>query len=105
MPFNAYSIEYSVGVVERIKTFSASPDTYNPANMGYAMIYLNGVEGACGTEENRVAISSDHPLFNTVVSMAMVSKATKTKVSIGHLGVCSLRTNAWDFAVIELLDV
>ncbi len=101
---NAYAITVAEGVVKKIKAFSATPEKYDPNDLGLLIIYVDGLAGACGTSEKRVAIGSNHPLFNAAHSIAMLSKTTNTKVSIGHVGTCNLRSNAWDFSIIELLE-
>ncbi|GAB1624090.1 hypothetical protein AAOGI_41400 [Agarivorans albus] len=98
------AIESAVGVVQKVKVFSLPPDRYNPNDQAMLAIYVNELPGACGSNEKRIAIGSAHPLFDAVTSIAMVSKTTKTKAVVGYLGSCSIRSNAWDFSFIELLE-
>lgn len=100
----AFGIEYAQGVVKKVKVFSLSPTVYNTNDEALVILYVDELTGACNTNEKRVAIGSSHPLFDVVSSLALVSKTTKTRVNIGHLGTCTLRGNAWDFSALELLE-
>lgn len=91
----------STGVVTKIRMFS-NPDKYDPSARGYAFIYLDQLPGACGSAEKRVAISTDHPLYPSVLSIAVVSKTTGSPIDLWYLDQCTLRGNAWDFSYIEL---
>lgn len=92
----------AIGIVKKIRVFSQNPDAYIPSQEGRAYIYVDEVPGACGSNESRVAIGTDHPLFQSVVSLALVSKTTQTPVEIYYLDSCTMRGNAWDFSLITL---
>lgn len=92
----------SIGIVTKIRMFS-NPDKYDPSVRGFAFIYLDQLPGACGSAERRVAISTDHPLYSSVLSIAVVSKTTGSPINLWYLDQCTLRGNAWDFSYIELL--
>lgn len=91
------------GIVKKIKIFSSNPDIYNPNDKGLLMIYMDELPVACETPEKRVVITSDHPLFESVLSTALVSKTTQKPIELSYINTCSQKSNAWDFAIIELL--
>ena len=64
---------------------------------------MDELSGACTSGEKRIAISTDHPLYDSVLSMALSAKISNSKVKVMHLSTCSSRSNAWDFAAIEIL--
>lgn len=100
--FNVFAAKTnSTGVVSKIRMFS-NPDKYDASARGFAFIYLEQLPGACGSEEKRVAISTDHPLYSSVLSLAVVSKTTGSPIDLWYLDQCTLRGNAWDFSYIEL---
>ena len=91
------------GYISKTRTFAKNLTSYNVNDTGLFVIYMDSLGGACGTHEKRVAISSDHPLYQTVVSTALAAKASKAKIELWHLDTCSQRYNAWDFALIDLI--
>lgn len=98
-----HAAKYSAtGVVQDIKMFSENPNIYNTEQLGRVFIYLNELPKACASNEKRIAISSNHPLFDSVLSVALVSKTTQTPVEIWYLDSCSQRSNAWDFSIMIL---
>lgn len=104
LSYNSFAITEAEGIVKRVKTFSNQLGSYSENHKGLIVVYVDELTGACESNARRVAIGSGHPLANTLLSIAMVSKTTKTKVKIGHFDTCNLRSNAWDFVSIELLE-
>ena len=94
------------GKVSEVWLFSKNYSTYNVNDVGLANIYLEGsvIEPACGTGARRVVISTDHPLYQSVVSMALMAKQTGKTVEIWHLDTCTQRSSSWDFGLMRLLD-
>ncbi|MDO6423515.1 hypothetical protein [Saccharophagus degradans] len=101
---SALSLDYAVGKVKKIRLFSMTSEPYNTTTKGLAMVYIDELPGACATTEKRIAIDSSHPLFESFLALALVSKSTGTPVNIGYQSTCNLRGNAWDFGLIELLE-
>lgn len=96
---NANVVQVS-GKVKEIWLFSKNYGTYNINDVGVAMIYMDSLQGACGTNNKRIAISTDHPLYQSVLSTALTAKTTDTTIRIWHLNTCSIRNSAWDFGLI-----
>lgn len=90
------------GKVKEVWLFSENYQTYSPSNVGLAIIYMDTLAGACGTNYRRVAISTDHPLYQSVVSTALTAKTTDASIEIWHLDTCTIRNNAWDFGLLKL---
>lgn len=92
-----------VGKVEKIDLHSNHWTTYNPNDLGVMSLYLVGLPKSCGDSNglNRVVIGSDHPLFNTVFSLALAAKVSGTPIKINYLDSCETRSGAWDFGFIS----
>ena len=92
----------TTGYISKIRTFTSGTATYNTNDIGITNIYVDSLAGACGSNEKRVAISTDHALYESVISMALMAKASNLEIEIWHLGTCTIRSNSWDFRLIEL---
>jgi hypothetical protein len=96
------------GLVKDVWIFSKNYSTYNTNDIGLANIYVDSPElgPACGVEgaPRRIAISTDHPLYQSVLSMVLTAKTTDKKVEIWHLDTCTLRSSSWDFGLIRFVD-
>lgn len=92
----------TTGYISKIRTFSNGATTYNTNDIGITNIYVDSLAGACGSNEKRVAIGTDHPLYQSVISMALMAKASNLEIELWHLDTCTVRTNSWDFRLIEL---
>ena len=102
--FEAFSANVikATGQITKIRTFAKNYTTYNINDVGLTTIYVTSLEGACGSNQSRVVISTDHPLYQTVISKALMAKASNLTVEIWHLDTCSQRGIAWDFGLLEL---
>jgi len=92
----------TTGYISKIRSFSNGASTYNTNDIGITNIYVDSLAGACGSNEKRIVIGTDHPLYQSVVSMALMAKASNLEIEIWHLDTCTVRTNSWDFRLIEL---
>lgn len=95
------------GKVTNVWFFASNWSTYNAADVGLAAIYIDSEDLLPGCGEGgseRVVISTDHPLYDSVVSFALVAKTTGATVELWHLDTCSQRSNSWDFAVIRFIE-
>lgn len=90
------------GKVTDIRVFSKNYSTYNVNDTGMAVIYVEGLAGACGTAERRIAITTDHPLYHSVLSVALAAKMAQSDVEVVYIDSCTQRQSAWDFAVLRL---
>jgi len=89
------------GKVKEVWLFSKNYTTYNPNDVGLALIYMGTLTGACDTGYKRIAISTDHSLYQSVVSTALTAKTTGATITLWHLSTCNLRSSAWDFGLIK----
>lgn len=81
-------------------------DSYNPYTENSPVIFMVEIDGlpkACGGSHKRFAIGGQHPAYNTVVSMILSAQATGKEVTLNYLDTCSVRSNAWDFAYLQLM--
>ncbi len=90
------------GKVTDIRVFSKNYGTYSVSDTGMAVVYVEGLAGACGTNEGRIAITSDHPLYQSVLSIALAAKMSQSDVEVAYIDKCTQRPSAWDFAVLRL---
>mgnify|MGYP000592642784 CR=1 FL=1 len=67
------------GTVTDIRVFSLNYGTYDTGGAAMAVFYVSDMQGACGTAEGRVGISSDHPLYQSVLSMVLAAKSNRIK--------------------------
>ncbi len=102
--FEAYSANVlkATGQISKIRTFAKNYTTYDINDVGLTVIYVDTLTGACDSDEKRVAISTDHPLYQSVVSKALMAKASNLEIEVWHLDTCTQRNNAWDFGLIDL---
>jgi hypothetical protein len=94
------------GKVTRIVTHSSSYNPYSETSRGLTAIYVEGLPKSCGNNgQARVAIGVDHPVHNTVVSMALTAHSTGKKVTLEYLDTCTVRSNSWDFAFMFINEL
>ncbi len=106
LAFKAYSAEILTheGVVKQIVAFPHSYGAYSVDAKGLLAIYVEGLPKGCITGQNRVVISVNHPLHNSVLSMALLAKSTGKKVRIAYFNECTIRAGSWDFAYFDLME-
>ncbi|MBF6058938.1 hypothetical protein [Thiomicrorhabdus heinhorstiae] len=94
------------GYVTDIWLFSKNYTTYDANDVGLANIHIDSpqLQPACGSGARRIAISTDHPLYSSVMSMALTAKSTHKKIEMWHLGKCTLRSTSWDFGLVRFLE-
>lgn len=100
--FSDAGVVQRTGKVKEIWLFSNNYDSYSTNETGVAIIYMDELDGACNTPEKRVAISSDHPQYKAVVAAALQAKALSAPVELWYVDKCTVRYNAWDFALFRI---
>jgi hypothetical protein len=102
---NSYSGSYS-GKVQQIDLHADKWGVYNPDDKGILSLYLVGMPKSCGEEGglNRVVITSDHPLFQSVISIALTAKISDKNLTIHYLDSCNTRSRAWDFGFVSFSE-
>jgi hypothetical protein len=96
----AAQVKQVVGKITEIAAHSASYEQYRTTSKGLVFIYMEGIPKGCGFGEERVAIGLEHPLFSTIVEMALSAKASGQTVELWYLNTCSAREGSWDFAAM-----
>lgn len=61
-----------------------------------AILDLPSVPKSCNTNYNRVAIRSDHPMYDSVLAVALTAKSTGKQVHAAYFHTCSVYGNAFD---------
>lgn len=69
---------------------------------GVAQITVAGLPPACGNGEGRVVISTNNPLYSSIVSAALAAQARGVIVTVNYFETCSVRTGSWDLGVLEV---
>lgn len=100
----AYSapVKKVTGTIDKIQLMNTNYQSYSTNGKAIAFIHMSELPPSCGNSGNfrRVAITSDHPAFNVVVSAALAAKAANQQVEMHYLEECTLwNSNAWDFAM------
>ncbi|GIU52838.1 hypothetical protein TUM4438_46370 [Shewanella sairae] len=91
------------GKIAQVMFFSNNWTNYNPNDKSFMVFYMTpSLSTACGGSEGRVAIASDHRLYESVVSAVLSAKMSQQPIHIEHLNTCALRYNAWDFGYLRM---
>ncbi len=69
---------------------------------GIIYFYMNNLPGACGTTHKRIAVTTNHPLFNTFSAMILSAHAQSATVNGLYIDSCTYRSDAWDLAVLAI---
>lgn len=81
-----------VGDIEKIQVNGETFIPYSASGNAIAFIYMDELPAPCDGNAalKRVAITSNHPAYDTVISLALAAYATKTQVSLSYLDSCTL---------------
>ena len=92
------------GKIKEVWVFSDNWGTYTESNnYGIVGIYMDPpLPKGCGTGDIRVAVSSKHPIYKSVLSTALAAKALGATVQVYYLDTCTVRSNSWDFGFIKI---
>lgn len=90
------------GAVTQVGTALDSWGTPDVNQKGVFTFNVGGLPKACGSGYGRIVIPTDHPLYNTVVSMVLSAQAQKRSVIANYLNSCTYRSNSWDFGTLSI---
>lgn len=90
------------GKVLQILSHTKARNPYDVSSLGMVVLFIDTLPGACNTNNKRVAVGTDHPLFETVLSIALSAQAQSKTIELGYLESCIVHHNAWDFSYIRL---
>ncbi|KDM89869.1 hypothetical protein [Photobacterium galatheae] len=99
----AANMKSVVGTIDQVQVMGKNYETYTTNGEAIAFIHMDELPVSCNNpgKYKRVAITSNHPAFNIVVSTALAAKAANQKVELYYLDECTLwNSNAWDFAIL-----
>ena len=94
------------GTINKVQIMGKNYQTYSTQGEAIVFIHMNALPPSCANTNGyrRIAITSDHPAFNSVLSAALAAKASGDSVQIFYLEECTLwNQNAWDFVMINLI--
>lgn len=105
---NAYSasLRNVTGKIHKVQILGINYQAYSTSGEAIVFIHMNSLPISCGNSNGfrRVAITSNHPAYNAVLSAALSAKASEKSVMIHYLEECTLwNANAWDFSMITVL--
>ena len=94
------------GKVQKIDLHGKSWQNYNPNDKGVLSLYIEGMPKSCDQTNGlgRVVIETDHPLFESVFSVALAAKLSDKNVYVHYLNSCNTRSSAWDFGFLSLAE-
>lgn len=100
------AIESVTGTIKAVKLMGKNYDPYSTAGEAIVFIDMDELPVACGNSSSyrRVAMGSDHPAFDVVVSAALAAKAAALPVTMVFVEECTVWSspNAWDLAMIQV---
>lgn len=96
-------LKSNIGLVKQVVAFPHSYGSYSVDKKGLLGIYVEGLPKGCNKGQNRVVISADHPLHDSVLSLALFAKSTGGKVRVTYFNECTIRPESWDLAYLQLL--
>lgn len=94
------------GTINKVQIQSKNYASYSTSGEAIVFIHMDALPVACGNTGGyrRVAITSNHPAFNAIVSAALAAKASQAKVHMFYLEECTLwNNNAWDISIFNIL--
>jgi len=98
-------IKNVTGVIDKVQLMGKNYSSYSTEGEAIVFIHMEALPESCGNTSGfkRVAITSNHPAFNVVVSTALAAKASGAAVQMFYVEECTLwNSNAWDFAIISM---
>ena len=90
------------GKVTKVVAFPYAYDNYNESQKGLLAIYVEGLPKGCGGGQERIVIGVDHPIHDSVLSIALMAKASGTEVNIAYFNACTIRSESWDLAYLTI---
>lgn len=90
------------GKVTQVVAFPHSYGSYNESVKGRLTIYVEGLERACNNGHPRVVIGADHPIHDSILSIALLAKASQKEVTVAYFNECTVRSQSWDLAYIAI---
>ena len=91
------------GKVTEIGSFPKTYGSYSEQAEGLLAIYIDGLPPGCGSGIGRVVIGVDHPIYNSVLAIALYAKASGSTVTVSYFEECTLRGNSWDLAYLQVI--
>lgn len=98
-------VKLVTGTVNKVQLMGQNYTSYTTSGEAIVFIHMDALPLSCENTNGyrRVAITSDHPAFDVVVSTALSAKVSGATVDMFYLEECTLWfSNAWDFAIINL---
>jgi hypothetical protein len=92
------------GKVTQVVAFPLSYGSYDTNVRSLLGIYVEGLPKGCGDGQNRVVITTDHPLHDSALSIALMAQASGKEVRVGYFNECTLRSESWNLAYIYVAN-
>jgi hypothetical protein len=95
-------VKYHSGQVTAVEVFQDHwSGGYNENQPAMLALYIEGLPPACGSHR-RTVIRTTHPLYDSVLSIALSAQTTGRPVKLAYLDRCTVRTGAWDFGYLHI---
>ncbi len=93
----------ATGTIDKVQLMGTEYESYSTSGKAIVFIHMSELPKSCDRDYRRVAITSDHPAFQVVVSSALAAKAAGQRVTLYYIDECTLwNSNAWDFSMIHV---
>ncbi|WHI46620.1 hypothetical protein ACJJIW_20145 [Microbulbifer sp. JMSA004] len=85
------------GEIDKVKFFNVGTE-------GGVFIYMDNLPNACNLSggHQRVAITSDNPSHNAVLSAVLAAKMSMSEVSLTYTLSCDANSLSWDFSNFQI---
>lgn len=92
------------GDIDNIQINGQNFDPYSPTGNAVLFIWMDELPIACGNSNGfkRMVITSDHPAYQSVLSIALTAQATQKPVTVSYIDECTQWSSAWDFATLKI---
>ena len=99
---SAASTKTITGKIKKVGTHLQAHYSTNLDQTGVFYFYMDDLPAACNTTQKRLAITTNHPLYNTISAMVLTAKAQDASITAYYLDTCTYRSDAWDLTVLFL---
>lgn len=94
-------VKYHSGQVTAVEVFQDHwSGGYNENQPAMLALYIEGLPPACGLH-GRTVIRTTHPLYESVLALALNAQTSGQPVKLAYLDRCTIRQGAWDFGYIS----
>lgn len=90
------------GQITLLRILADGPAGYSETDEAILLIYVAGIPLACGSSPARVAIGSDHPMYESILSTATTAYTAGRDVQLFWREECTAFSTAWDLHALDM---